>query len=111
MFRREFMALALGVVAWLLPSSVRAQSPSKSRPGQGSRTEPTLQETLEKGLKVRRPQDFAFIKRVVALVKEGVLSERMVRSTFLWARRKTNREFQYFERGITLRAARRGIRI
>lgn len=112
MRRRRFIVLVVGGVALLWPSASPAQTSRKGpTPGQGGRTEPTLQETLEKGLKVRRPQDFAFIARVIQLVKTGVLPERMVRSTFLWARRKIHREFQFFERAITLRAAKRGVRI
>jgi len=111
MQRRRFLAGLVGLSAWLWPAALLGQFPSALRPGEGGRTEPTLQETLEKGLKARRPQEFAFIALIVGLVEEGLLSEGLVRRTFLWARRKPRREFQYFERAIVILAARRGLRI
>jgi hypothetical protein len=35
----------------------------------------------------------------------------LVQSTFLWARKKPYRKFQYFKYGLFLRAAQRGIRL
>jgi hypothetical protein len=70
-----------------------------------------LQEMLESGLKARRPEEFAFIKRVVLLVEIRSLPEDLVRSTFQWARKKRPFPFPYFERGLKERAARLGINV
>ena len=51
-------------------------------------TDPSLKNVLAKGLKARRPEEFAFVDRVVKLVNHGRLSREMVESTFLWARRR-----------------------
>lgn len=111
MQRRCFLLAPVAALVAFLGRRAAAQNPSTFQPGQGGRTEPTLQETLEKGLKARRPEDFAFIALVVGLVEEGVLSERLVRRTFLWARRKSRREMQYFERALVILAARQGIKL
>jgi hypothetical protein len=68
----------------------------------------SLKDQLEKGLKARRPQEFAFIARVVTLVEQGILPRTLVDSTFLWAR-SARHPFQYFERGLRVRARRLGI--
>jgi hypothetical protein len=68
----------------------------------------SLKDQLEKGLKARRPQEFAFIARVAALVEQGKLPRKLVDSTFLWAR-SSRHPFQYFERGLKVRARRLGI--
>jgi hypothetical protein len=68
-----------------------------------------LQEQLEDGLKARLPREFAFIDRVVALVREGRLPLDLVKGTFQWARSKRPYPFPYFERGLRLRAAKLGI--
>lgn len=79
------------------------------RRGSDGADEPTLQETLETGLKARRPQEFAFVARVVDLVDQNVLPLKLVQSTFLWARRQPRHPFQYFERAMQVQAARLGI--
>jgi len=73
-----------------------------------------LRDQLESGLKARRPQEFQFIARVIALVNADRLPLALVRSTFHWARKKTRfkgHTFTYFERALRIRAARIGIRI
>lgn len=70
-----------------------------------------LQEMLEKGLRARRPQEFAFIGRVVDQVEAGTLPIDLVRSTFDWARRKRPYPYPYFERAIQVRAARVGLTV
>lgn len=72
---------------------------------------PTLEDTLAKGLKARLPEEFAFVDRVVKLVDHGRLSREMVQSTFLWARKKPKHQFQYFEHGLRLRAEEAGVRL
>lgn len=73
---------------------------------------PDLKTTLEKGLKARRPEEFAFIKKVVAKVDAGSLPLSLVESTFLWARKKRQpHAFQYFRRALEVRAGKQGISI
>ena len=75
-------------------------------------TDPSLKDVLAKGLKARRPEEFAFVDRVVKLVNHGRLSREMVESTFLWARRKSNDfPFVYFERGLKVRAHDAGVNL
>ena len=72
----------------------------------------TLQEMLEKGLKARRPEEFAFIQRIVTQVDQNTLSTPLVQSTFDWARRRQPHiPYPYFERALKIRAARLGIRV
>ena len=67
---------------------------------------------LAKGLKARRPEEFAFVDRVVKMVNHGRLSREMVQSTFLWARKKSNdHPFVYFERGLKARAHEAGVNL
>lgn len=70
-----------------------------------------LQTQLEKGLKARRPQEFQFIERVVAEVQAGRLPQSLVDSTFLWARKKPEHPFQYFEAAMKIRAKRVGVNL
>lgn len=70
-----------------------------------------LREQLEKGLRARRPVEFQFIRRVIALIETGVLPRRMVDETFGWARRKPSRPFQYFEFALITRAKTIGVAI
>ena len=70
-----------------------------------------LQDQLEAGLQARRPQEFAFIARVVAMVSANRLPRSLVQSTFEWARRKQPYPFPYFQRALIIRAARIGIRV
>jgi hypothetical protein len=70
-----------------------------------------LKEMLEKGLKVVRPEDFAFVAHVVQLVDDGTLPRDLVDSTFQWARRKPRFRAQYFEHGLRARAAAIGVPI
>jgi hypothetical protein len=75
---------------------------------------PDLREELETGLKARRPQEFRFIGRVVALVNADRLPLPLVKGTFQWARQKARvngHAYQYFERAMRIRAARIGVRL
>ncbi len=77
--------------------------------GQGAAANPDLKDVLEKGLKARRPEEFAFIAAVLVKVNDGSLSREMVESTFLWARKHSKNEFQYFQSGIRERAKKIGV--
>mgnify|MGYP007063366941 CR=1 FL=1 len=71
-----------------------------------------LKDQLEKGLKARLPTDFAFIAKVILLVKTNKLPLPMVKAVFQWARErgaKTNYPFPYFERALKIRAKKLGI--
>lgn len=70
---------------------------------------PDLQTTLEMGLRARRPEEFAFIGRVVKMVEDGDLPLKLVKGTFNWARKKRPYPYPYFERSLKLQAAKRGI--
>jgi len=70
---------------------------------------PDLKITLEKGLKARRPSEFAFIALVIGKVNDGTLPLSLVESTFLWARKQRPYPTVYFERGLKARARKLGI--
>lgn len=102
---RSLVLLILAALAW-------ASLPGAALAGKGDQlAHSDLKETLEKGLKARRPQEFRFIARVVDRVKAGTLPENVVKSAFQWARKKPRLQFQFFERALTLQAAKLGISI
>ncbi|MEX2187837.1 MAG: hypothetical protein WD875_13615 [Pirellulales bacterium] len=70
-----------------------------------------LNKTLSEVLRARRPEEFAFIDRVVELVDHGTLPRDLVVSTFNWARKKPHHPFQYFEFGLRERAKKIGVHI
>jgi hypothetical protein len=70
-----------------------------------------LKDQLNSGLKARRPEEFAFIARVVEMVDDGQLPIELVQSTFQWARFKKPYPYPYFDAGLRARAAKLGINI
>jgi len=56
-------------------------------------------------------EDQGFIDRTVRMVESGKLPRDMFVSCFIWARRKTRRQFQYFKAALTTRAATIGINL
>ena len=64
----------------------------------------TLKTQLEKGLRVRRPVEFAYVDQIIKLVEEGKLPRRLVTTTFVWAQRKEWRRLQYFQFALQVRA-------
>ena len=88
-----------------------AQAPSHEEAENVGVQVANLKQQLEAGLRIQRPQDFAFIDRIVVMVENKQLPLDMVKSTFAWARKKEAYPFIYFERGLQARAARRGISI
>lgn len=98
---RWFCLLAvMGVIAAIgLPPTVSGKESPVSPGGL------TLRQTLEKGLKARRPSEFAFIARVTRKVDDGILPQKMVERTFLWAR-KHHQPFPmpYFEQALQIQA-------
>jgi len=89
------------------PTHVAAQQPNTSPGVDGAGIDLRIQ--LEKGLKARLPREFDFIDHVVGMVDNNQLPRDLVQSTFLWARPKKPYPFPYFENGLRLRAAKRGI--
>ena len=66
---------------------------------------PSLKKTLESVLLARRPEEFAFIEQVVALVDDGTLPRSLVDSTLQWTRKKKpRRPLQYFHAALRVRA-------
>jgi hypothetical protein len=73
-----------------------------------------LKQQLEKGLRARRPEEFKFVDLIVKMVGKDTLPLSLVKSTFLWAKKKgltTPYPFPYFERALRVRAAKQGIKI
>ena len=68
-----------------------------------------LRDQLRFDLQARLPEEFAFLDRVVLMVNQGQLSQTLVQSTFQWARKKRPYPFQFFKRGLILRAAQQGL--
>lgn len=68
-----------------------------------------LQGQLEKGLKARRPVEFAYIAQIVHMVDDGDLPRDLVDSTFVWARKKRTKRLQYFQFALQARATQLGI--
>jgi hypothetical protein len=106
----RFLAAAI-VACGLFGSSAAMARPADPTPSDesGTSSTPTFQQTLEKGLKARRPEEFAFIRTVVHKVDHGELPRDLVESTFLWARSKGGLSFEYFRKGLTVRAQKIGI--
>jgi hypothetical protein len=86
----------------------RAEDPP-SLNGGGVSSKLDLQAQLEKGLKARRPVEFQYIAEIVAMVDSGDLPRELVDSSFLWARKKTTRQLQYFQFALQARAKKMGI--
>lgn len=66
-------------------------------------------ETMKVALHTATPEEGGFIDYVLDLVDRGTLPVDLVESTFLWAKKKPRNKFQYFKRGLILRAKKRGI--
>ena len=107
---RTMFLVSLAAVVWSSSmSTARAEGPSPSAAAPGVGVSADLQKTLEGGLRARQPKEFAFIAKVIKFIENGKLGESVVRSTYLWARKKPRRKFQYFERGLRYRATQMGI--
>ncbi len=103
---------ALAFPTWLDHSAHAQQTRRKRIRVSQNVGAPTLKDALEKGLRARRPVEFAFVAQVVAAVEMGVLPLDVVNSAFLWARQTHPRlPFPYFQRALIVLAARRGIRL
>lgn len=104
------LALLLAGVGLMVPAAFSVLA--FTQPASGADQVANLKDTLEKGLKARRPEEFQFIARVVKLVEEGQLPLPLVLGTFKWARsRSSHIPYPYFKRGLQERAARIGVRV
>ena len=75
----------------------------------GPAVQVTLKQQLEKGLRARRPVEFAFVAEVVQAVEDGKLPIRLVNVSYDWALKQPRYPFQYFEFAITKVAKQRGV--
>jgi hypothetical protein len=87
--------LALLATAWTRPAKADAF--------------PLDANTMRAALRTAAPEENGFIDVVLADVDKGILPQDLVESTFLWARKKPVRKFQYFKQGLILRAQAAGI--
>ena len=101
-----FLAAAQGV------STIAAETSTSATANRGENFRgPSLRERLEKGLKARRPKEFAFIATVATRVEEGTLPRSLVDATFFWARNKRPYPYPYFEEALKQRAKKLGLAI
>lgn len=70
-----------------------------------------LKTQLEKGLKARRPVEFAYINQIIKLVETGQLPRTMVTTTFVWASKQPTRQLQYFQFALQTRAKRLPVKL
>lgn len=108
---RLLLAIALGAVTFVASSGddCLAQTGTNFSNSSGAGQVADLKDQLEKGLKCRRPQEFAFVAAVVLKVEQGDLSRELVVGTFGYARKRANKvgtkyAFPYFQRGLEERA-------
>lgn len=105
--RRQFVRL-LGLTGMMsVAGRIFAQGNKPLAPGRTI----TLRDMLTTGLKCRRPEEFAYIDGVVALVDTGVLSESLVRSTFVYARKRRPYPLVYFQQALRRRAKKLGVAV
>jgi hypothetical protein len=101
MIRRSLSLSFVG--ALVSAATLLAASPPPSING-GGVTKLDLKSQLEKGLKARRPVEFAYIAQIIDLVEAGELPQSLVTSTFIWARQRPTRQLQYFQFALAARA-------
>ncbi len=89
--------IVLAILATILPSAAQAGFLDA--------------DTMKAALHTATPQEEGFIQHVVDLVDSGDLPLDLVQSTFIWAKKKPNKQFYYFKEGLILRASQRGIKI
>jgi hypothetical protein len=99
--RRSWLTgLGAAMLAWTLLSTANADNIA------------SLSDTLKSVLRARRPEEFAFIARVVDLVEQGQLPYDTVLAVMKYATGKRARiPYPYFEQGIRIKAAELGVEI
>ncbi len=106
MIRRLAAMLVLALVSGAVsPGFLPAQGPNPTR-------KITLEQTLMKGLKVRRPEERVFVLKVVEQVDKNRLSEVLVKAVFQKARGKSSLyPYFYFRQIIIPLAAKQGVKL
>lgn len=99
----------LAMVALLFVAAPGLQRAVHAQGGRIAPGGPSLQTSLEKGLKARRPVEFQFIAQVVQMVDDGTLPRSTVITSFLWARRYHQYPCVYFMAALRTQAAQMGI--
>ena len=107
-WRKLWIASLLALAAGMSAAVATATDPP-SMNGGGIPSGFDLKKQLQTGLKARRPVEFQYLDRVVTLVDTGILPRSMVDSTFMWARKKSTKQLQYFQFALRARAAKQGI--
>jgi hypothetical protein len=92
------LSLAVGSLAATTSTTTKKKQPN-----------PLDAKTMKVALHTATAEEGGFIDMVLAKVDDGTLPLDLVQSTFLWAKKKPYRKFQYFKYGLLLRAAQRGI--
>ena len=98
-----FRAALLAALAWTLVDTAASRGDTA---GVGMDAA-----TMRAALHTTPDEEQGFIDRALALVEQNKLPADMVRSTFLWARRKTRHQFEYFKYALTVRAADFGVQL
>jgi hypothetical protein len=92
------LVLVLLAAAWARAADNNSKSPLDA-------------DTIKVALHTATPEENGFIEYVLGRVDKGTLPLDLVESTFLWARKKPHRKFQYFKLGLIQRAADLGIKL
>jgi hypothetical protein len=102
-------AAVVGTLLAVGASAVHAQTSSINPNPASPYIQVTLREQLQKGLKCRRPSDFAFVDHVADLVEQGKLPLNLVNICFDWSRQRNSHiPIVYFERSLIMLAAQKG---
>ena len=97
---RKSVAIALLLVP-LMAAEVAAQVPQR-----------ISADVIKAALRTAEPEDKGFVDYVVFLADVGILPRSILHGTFRWACHKPVRHrFQYFKRGLIIRANRAGVSI
>jgi len=104
---RTVVCIGLLVFAYAM-GDIAASALAETAPPTNAQQVPSLKDTLQKGLKARRPLEFEFLARVAELTNQGKIPLDVTLSTFKWARPKKP-PFPYFQRAIQIRAGELGV--
>ena len=103
------LALLVASGVWLAPSNSRLKADDAPIGAGGVPATLDLKGQLEKGLRARRPVEFAYIAEIIQMIDDDELPRSLVETTFVWARKKPSRQLQYFQFALRARASQMGI--